>query len=192
MEIDVRYLVKAELHRFLKIKDKVETSYRNAVTALTIDIPYVPKLYIIPFLRKIVSEGMYKFTWNTLRTDVWDRSKIAFFPSLPFLERASERDIVSSLAHELAHLLDIIQTPNLPETKKNTSMRKVDLMMEERVQNMFKYFREPIGSLLLEWKSKSRDPNYHETIILNAANQTFTSYGQFTRYLQTKPEPKRI
>ena len=192
MEIDVRYLNKNELQSFLKVKDKLETCYREALKALKVDIPYVPRLYIIPFLKKMVSEGMYKFVWNTLGTDVWCKPKFAIFPALPFIERAAERDIISSLAHELAHLIDIAQTPSIRKIKKNASLRKTDLMFEERVRNMFQYFDEPVRSYLQEWVSKSKDPNFSRPIILNAPFQIFTSYEQFDRYLQTKPEPKRI
>jgi hypothetical protein len=150
IEIDVRYLGKNDLTSFLKIKDVVESSYQEALSSLTIDIPYIPKLYIIPFLQRIVSGNKYKFVWNALGPDPMELTKSAIFPSLSFLQRAYQVHITTSLAHELAHLLDAIQTPNLLKVKKKNSMQTIDLKMEERVRSMFRYFKEPLRSWLLE------------------------------------------
>ena len=192
IEIDVRYLGKNDLTRFLRIRETVETSYREALSSLTIDVPYIPKLYIIPFLQRIVSEGKQKFVWNALGSDPREPTKLAIFPSLPFLERVSQKHIVISLAHELAHMLDDTRTPSLRKRKKKDSMRKIDLEMEERVRSMFRYFKEPLRSWLLEWEATSIDPDFVKTITLDAFYQTFTSYEQFDRYLKSKPKPKTV
>lgn len=191
IEIDVRYLDKKDLARFLQIKNAVETSYREALSGLTVDIPYTPRLYIIPFLRRLVSEGKYKFAWNSLGPDPWLPKKLAIFPSLPFLERAHPRHIVDTLAHELAHLLYTIQTPILP-IKKTNSLRKIDLVMEERLRSVFRCFKEPLRSRLRTWEAMSRDPEFTNPIISDAPFRTFTSHGQFFRYLKSKPKAKMI
>lgn len=186
IEIDIRYLGKNDLARFLKIREIVETSYREALSSLSVYIPYIPKLYIIPFLQRIVSEGKQKFVWNALGSDPWEPTKLAIFPSLPFLERVSQKHIVTSLAHELAHLLDATRTPSLHKRKKKDSIRKIDIEMEKRARTMFQHFKEPLRSWLLEMEATPRDPDFVKTITFNAFYQTFTSYDQFDRYLKSK------
>lgn len=187
VEIDVRYLGENDLPRFLKIREIVETSYEQAVSHLTINIPYVPRLYIIPFLKQIVSEGKKKLTWNTLRRDPWEAGKYAIITSLPFLVRANWKHIVTSFAHELAHLLDLARAPDIEKKMKGKTMRKIDLEMEKRVQDMFRYFKEPLRSWLVNWNATSNDPDFIEIIKSNAAFQIITSYRQFGRYLKSKP-----
>ena len=189
IEIDARYLGGNELARFLKIRESVEAGYRKALSSLTIGIPYVPRLYIIPFLKRIVSEGMQKFVWNSLGNDPWEPPKFAIFPSLPFLERASEKHVTTSLAHELAHLLDLAKTPSLPKKMKGKSLRKADLEIHERMPSLFQSFKEPLRSWLQAWEPTSKDPEFTRTITMNAAYRTFTSHEQITRYLKSKSQP---
>lgn len=192
IEIDTRYLDKDSLVRFKKVQNKVEKCYQDALRSSPINFSkseYLPKIYVIPFVRKIVLPDSEIFVFNEVLRDPLENKYRAFFPSLPFLEVIESKFITAIFAHELAHLIDFARCPNRTKElweKHRGNARLTHRELDQKAEECYKHFKEPVRTWLHELDEESNKNSILNQILKNGAEiRDFKGIYEFQQFLKS-------
>jgi len=191
IEINTRYLNKDLVNRFGKVQGKVMNSYQEVLRSSPINFSkseYLPKIYVIPFVRKVVLKEAEIFIFNEVYIDPLEEKYWAFFLSLPFLEVVDKKFVSAILAHELAHLIDFAQHPSrIAESweKHRGSVRLTHQELDQNAREYYRHFKEPVKTWLYELDAESN--KIMEQVIKSGAEvREFKDYIQeFPQYLKS-------
>lgn len=194
INIDVRCLNSSEKARFENHLSKVEKAYTRALDGI-VDIkflPYVPKIYIIAVLQKLISGDRHTWAWNMIGTDIWNIKYLAIFPSLPFIERVKEKHLTMSFIHELTHLFQDHYSSEHEIRKllelRNTSIIDFDEKSHEFSLDLNLFFKEDALSMLEQWNILSQNQRFWRRIVKNADFIAVRQLIDFHDYLRLKCE----
>ena len=193
IEISSRYLNENSLARFKKIENKVKNSYQDSLRCFPIylsELEYLPKIYVIPFVRKVVLPDSEIFVFNEVLPDPYEEKYQAFFPSLPFLEIIEAKFITANFAHELAHFIDFFINPNRVKElweKNRGNVRLTYQELDQKVSEEYsKNFKEPVRTWLYELDEKSNKTRILDQIIRSEAEiREFNGIHEFEQYLKS-------
>ena len=194
IDIDVRCLNSFEKARFANHLRKVENAYIRALDGIT-DIkvlPYVPKIYIVAVLQKLIYGDKYTWAWNMIGTDIWNIKYLAIFPSLPFIERVKEKHLTMSFIHELTHLFQDHYSSEY-ELRKLLELRKRSIIDFNEKSHEFSldlnlFFKEDALSMLEQWDVLSQNQRFWIRIVKNADFIEVRQLIDFHDYLRLKCE----
>lgn len=191
IEINTRFLDEGNIAKFEKIKGKVNDCYRRALTTSQINFSksdYLPRLYIIPFVRKVVLKDRHIYVFNEILEDPLDKRYYAIFPSQSFLEIIEPKFITAILAHELAHIIDYMKFPNRVKELWKEYNGNAGLVHQELDQTIavtyYPLFKEPVRTWLNELDEKSNKDAILDRIIKSKAEiREFKGIFEFSHYL---------
>jgi hypothetical protein len=194
IDIDVRCLNSSEKARFAIHLTKVGNAYIRALDGI-VDVkvlPYVPKIYIVAVLQKLVSGDSYSWAWNMIGTDIWNIKYFAMFPSLPFIERVHEKHLTMSFIHELTHLFQDHYSSEY-EIKELLELRKTSIIDFDEKSHEFSldlniFFKEDALSMLEQWDVLSQNQRFWSRIVKNADFIEVRQLIDFHNYLRLKCE----
>jgi len=181
IEISTRYLDKDSIARFDKVKSKTENCYLEALRSSPINFlesEYLPRIYVIPFVRKVILPDRWIFVFNEVLPDPLEEKYKAFFPSLPFLEVIEPKFVIANFAHELAHVIDFAVKPNRIEElwkKHKGNARLVHEELEQKIsEEYYGRFKEPAKTWLYELDEES-----NKNRVLNQINESGAEVREF-------------
>ena len=194
IDIDVRCLNSSEKARFTNHLTKVENAYIRALDGI-VDIkvlPYVPKIYIVAVLQKLISGDNYTWAWNMIGTDIWNIKYLAIFPSLPFIERVYEKHLTMSFIYELAHLFQDHYSSE-HEIRKLLELRKTSIIDFDEKSHEFSldlnlFFKKDALSMLEQWNTLSQNQRFWSRIVKKADFIEVRQLIDFHNYLRLKCE----
>lgn len=192
IEIDTRYLDKDSLFRFKKVQNKVEKSYQDALSSSPINFSkseYLPKIYVIPFVRKVVLPDSKIFVFNEVLPDASEKKRYAIFPSLPFLEVIESKFITAIFAHELCHIIDFARYPNRTKElwkKHKGNARLTHRELDNKAEEYYKHFKEPVRTWLHELDEESNKNSTLNQILKSGAEvRDFKGIYEFQQFLKS-------
>lgn len=163
-KIDTRFLAKKAVEEFSKQhKPKFEKAYQIALDHLANPsrLPYVPKVFIFPYLLAKVTEtslGIARVTYFAFTTlDPDDLTKLAVFPTV-YIKRLPRKGVASILAHELAHV--IFKGGRVEAAWDYLPKRLLQGFVgmykaqEANATSAYEVFNEPVKNWLLEWDQR--------------------------------------
>jgi len=186
------YLDKGSVARFKKVQGKLESCYQHALGSSPINISrsdYIPKVYVVPFVRKVVLPDREIFVFNEVLPDPFDREHNAFILSLPFLEIIQEKFVTANFAHEFAHLIDFTEhQTRIGELRKkhkdNAGLIYTEL--EQKIAEYYERFKEPVRTWLHELDEESNKTRIYNQIIESGVEiREFHGIYEFSEYLKT-------
>jgi hypothetical protein len=194
IDIDTRCLSSSEKVRFENHYSKVENAYNKALNGI-VDIkvlPYIPKIYIVAVLQKLISGDRYSWAWNMIGTDIWNIKYFAMFPSLPFIERVEEKHLTMSFIHELNHLFQDHYSSEY-ELRKLLELRKTSIIDFDEKSHEFSldlnlFFKDDALSMLDQWNTLSQNQIFWSKIVKNADFIEVRQLIDFHNYLRLKCE----
>ena len=192
IEISTRYLDKDSVARFLEVQSKTKDCYQEALRSSPINFSeaeYLPKIYVIPFVRKVVLPDSEIFVFNEVLPDPLEEKYRGFFPSLPFLEVIEAKFITAILAHELAHLVDFARYPNRIKKlweKHKGNARLTHQELDQKASEYYKHFKEPVRTWLHELDKETNKTRILNQIIKSGAEiREFKGIHEFQQYLKS-------
>jgi len=192
IEINSKYLKGDSLVRFKKVESKVRDCYEKSLRCSPINFSeseYLPKIYVIPFIRKVVLPDSEIFVFNEVLPDPHEEKYKAFFLSLPFLEVIESKFITANLAHELAHLIDFSVNPNRTKEiwiKNKGDARLAHQEVDQKASEYYRYFKEPVRTWLNELDKKSNKNRILDQILRSRAEiREFRGIYEFQQYLRS-------
>ncbi len=192
IDIDTRCLSSSEKVRFESHSSKVKNAYIRALDGI-VDLkflPYVPKIYIVAVLQKLISGDRHTWAWNMIGTDIWNIKSLAMFPSLTFIERVYEKHLTMSFIHELTHLFQDHYSSEY-ELRKLLELRKTSIIDFNEKSHEFSldlnlFFKEDALSLLEQWNTLSQNQRFWSRIVKNADFIEVHQLIDFHNYLRLK------
>ena len=192
IEVNTQYLDKDSLVKFKKIQSKVEKSYQVTLRSSPKNFSnseYLPKIYVIPFVRKVVLPDTNIFVFNEVLPDPLESRYSAFFPSLLFLEIIESKFITAIFAHELAHLIDFERCPNRTQEvweKHRGNARLAHQELDQKAEECYKYFKEPVKTWLNELDQKSNKNSILNQILKSDGEiREFKGINKFSQFLKS-------
>jgi hypothetical protein len=192
VEINTKYLSENSLARFKEIESKVTDCYQHSLRCSPINFPgseYLPKIYVVPFVRRVVLPDGEVFVFNEVLPDPYEAKYRAFFSSLPFLEIIEAKFITAIFAHELAHLMDFSINPNRDKElweKNRGDARLTHQDIDQKASEYYKHFREPAKAWLYELDEQSNKIKIFEQVKKsNAEIREFKGIHEFPQYIES-------
>jgi len=194
IDIDSLYLDKDSVARFKKVLSKIKNSYLDALTSSPIIVPksdYLPKIYVIPFVRKVVLPDREIFVFNEVFPDPLEEKHRAFFLSLPFLEAIEAKYVTAIIAHEFAHLIDFARHPNRIKElweKHKGNAGLVHNELDQKATEYYRRFKEPVKTWLYELDEvPTKNRILNQVIESDAEVREFKDYiNEFPQYLKSR------
>ena len=107
---------------------------------------------------------------------------------MPFLELIESKFITANLAHELAHLIDFARCPNRTEAlwkKHKGNARLTHRELEQKAEEYYKYFKEPVRTWLYELDEESnKNMILNQILRTNADVKEFNGIYEFQQFLK--------
>lgn len=193
IEISTRYLDKDSVARFKKVQSKTTGCYQEALRSSPIifsESEYLPKIYVVPFVRKVVLPDSEIYVFNEVLPDPMEEKYSGIFPSLPFLEVIEAKFVTAILAHELTHIIDFVRCPNRIKglwEKHGGNARLTHLELDQKVaEEYYEHFKEPVKTWLHELDEEANKTRILNQIIKSGAKvREFKDIHEFRQYLKS-------
>jgi hypothetical protein len=170
--INAEYLKGDDINRFEKIRLVIENEYSKVLSSINepARVPYIPTVYVIPWIVTREIAHMRRFYYSQMSFDPKDFERWAIFSSLNFLERFQDH-IAGGLGHEIAHFL---QTKGKVKISRKMLIQQMEdpyyaeARKEREAEEAYGFFKEPVKSMIRKWTMLSRYREIKDEVIFGA------------------------